>query len=325
MDILQNGVQILKRHSISNISDAIRSHIHRDSSTGLGRNRKLFKNGGELDRKHADLESVLTDVIHLFQGKKLQEKEMTLLQERVRNLITTDVKPMLYDFYKDKLMKKGMFIIREKIKHETGSALLTKLGEQWDYFYREVLPTLQALMYPVQTEHNSIRQVALLAFRNTVLLKLPVTEALQNLGDHDTAALPAIQQMLLVLQSVHEVSCTNNYLILEKMVAMVTCPYLGILGLYTGGTEPEIASNFKVPNRQTKFVLCQDDFSGSEEDIDVMDHQIKSDYCDNLAQLPPCTQLYHHKRNSGFVNQLMTAIKEHDRGVHKRRYSIATT
>lgn len=311
-------------HSISNISDIIRNHIHRDSLPGLGRYRFPFRNG-ESSHKNGDLESVSAVVIHLFQGKKLQENELASLQERVRNLITTDARHLLYDYYKDQLMKKGMVILREKIKHETGSTLLIQLGEQWAYFYREILPTLQAIMYPIHAKPHSIRQVTLLEFRNTVLLKLPVTEALESLRDHDIVS-PSIQQMLLVLHSVHEVSCTTNYIKLEKMVARVTSPYLGLLGLYTGGTEPEIASNFKVPNRMTQSKLCKKDNSGSDEDMTLMDLTMKQDHFDILTQSSATrNQKIHQRGNSALINHpLLTAVQEHDR-TQKRRYSIATT
>jgi len=32
----------------------------------------------------------------------------------------------------------------------SGELLLTKLGDQWDYFYTEILPVLQSLLHPVK-------------------------------------------------------------------------------------------------------------------------------------------------------------------------------
>ena len=76
------------------------------------------------------------------------------------------------------------------------------------------------------------------------VIVLYYTEALHNLSDNEPVC-PAIQQMLLVLQGVHESPCTDRYIQLERMVARVTSPYLGMLGLYNGGSQPDIRSNYK--------------------------------------------------------------------------------
>ena len=54
-----------------------------------------------------------------------------------------------------------------------------------------------------------------------------------------------IQQMLLVLHGVHENPYTHNYIELEKLVARMVTPHFGILGLYEGGSEPVLMSNYK--------------------------------------------------------------------------------
>ncbi|XP_045197880.2 proline-rich protein 5-like isoform X2 [Mercenaria mercenaria] len=304
MDFLQSGVRTLKRHSISNISDAIRNHKHRDSFSGLVRH--LFSpRSTDLPLKNAGFASVSEAVVHLFQKKRLQENELTTLQEAVRNLTTTEAAPLIYDYYKDKLVKKGMFILREKIKHETGKSLLTKLGEEWNYFYREILPMLQALLYPVKAKTFTIREVTLLEFRNAVLLKLPIKEALQEFIQSEPVP-PAIQQMLLVLHGVHEYPYTDNSIELEKLVARVTSPHLGIMGLYAGGSEPEIRK-------------ISDDTTESDDEIMPVDQRLKT------AGLSPQAHHVHHKRNSGFLHHpLLAAVKEQDRS-QIRRYSIATS
>ena len=53
--------------------------------------------------------------------------------------------------------------------------------------------------------------------------------------------------VFLLFQGVHETPCSDAYLQLEKLVARVVSPYLGILGVYNGNKEPEIRSNFKLP------------------------------------------------------------------------------
>lgn len=323
MDFLQNGVRTLKRHSISNISDVIRNHMHRGSISSLGRGIPPYA-GADFPMKNADFASVSAAVVHLFQKKKLQENELTTLQDAVRNLVSTDAGPLIYDYYKDKLMKKGMVILREKIKSETGQALLSSLGEQWDYFYREILPMLQAILHPVKTNNHTIRQVTLLEFRNTVLLKLPVKEALKEVQ----VIPPAIHQMLLVLTNIHESPCTENSIQLEKMVARVISPHLGVLGLYVGGSEPEIRSSFKFPKQEpSKYpvpliqVTVTDDLADSDDDMLAFEHRTKRHHISPLVQ----SQRNMHKRSSGILpHPLLAAVKEHDRG-QIRRYSIATS
>ena len=56
-----------------------------------------------------------------------------------------------------------------------------------------------------------------------------------------------IVHVFILFQGVHETPCSDAYLQLEKLVARVVSPYLGILGVYNGNTEPEIRSNFKLP------------------------------------------------------------------------------
>jgi hypothetical protein len=51
--------------------------------------------------------------------------------------------------------------------------------------------------------------------------------------------------MLLVLHGVHENPYTLNYLALEKLVARVTTPHLGVMGLYNGGSEPILKTNYR--------------------------------------------------------------------------------
>ncbi|XP_045197874.2 proline-rich protein 5-like isoform X2 [Mercenaria mercenaria] len=319
MDYLQSGVRTLKRHSISNISDAIRNHIHRDSFAGLGRHLFSSSRANDFPLTNADFKSVSAAVVHLFQKKKLQENELSTLQESIRNLMTTEAAPLIYDYYKDKLIRKGMVILRENIKHETGMSLLTKLGEEWNYFYGEILPVLQALLYPVKTKTLTVREVALLEFRNTVLLKLPVKDALQEFSQSDPKS-PATQQMLLVLHGVHEYPYTDNSIELEKLVARIISPHLGIMGLYCGGSEPEIKSNFKpTPRLPIPVIQISDDTTESDDEITQVDPRLKR------AGLSPQALRLQHKRSSGLLyHPLLAAVREQDRG-QMRRYSIATS
>ncbi|NXT95443.1 PRR5L protein, partial [Anhinga rufa] len=107
-----------------------------------------------------------------------------------------------------------------------GEDRIDVLSEIWDHYFTETLPTLQAIFYPVQGQELTIRQIALLGFRDLVLLKVKLEEILPLVQ----TKLPAsIIQMLLILQSVHEpTGPSEGYLQLEELVKQVVSPYLGL-------------------------------------------------------------------------------------------------
>ncbi|XP_041352583.1 proline-rich protein 5-like isoform X2 [Gigantopelta aegis] len=207
--------------------------------------------------KHEQLESIQVAVVQLFQKKKLKENELGSLQETVRYLSETEMGSLIYDYYKDQLLKKGMVILRENIKNERGADLLQMLGETWNYFFKEILPVLQSMLYPLPTHDVSIRDVTLLGFRNIVLLKVSIEDAIEH-NRNETP--PPIKQMLLVLQGVPDLFPGENYFKLEKMIARVVVPYLGLRGLYLGHPEPSI----KAKSRMTPKVIITAD--STEED-----------------------------------------------------------
>ena len=136
-----------------------------------------------------------------------------------------------------------MIILREKIKNEQGLDLLRMLGETWNYFFQEILPTLQAMLHPLTSllanEGESVRSLSLLAFRNIVVLRVPTKEALDAV---EKKLYPSsVQQMLLILQNVQDnVFLSENHFLLEKLLARVINPYLGQRGLYEGDPTPVI-------------------------------------------------------------------------------------
>ena len=140
-----------------------------------------------------------------------------------------------------------MIILREKIKNEEGIELLRMLGETWNYFFKEILPTLQSMLYPLTSllsKGESVRSLALLAFRNIVVLKVNIREALDNVEKRNFP--PSIQQMLLILQNIQDnVFLSENQFLLEKLVARVVSPYLGQRGLYEGSPTPVIKVKLK--------------------------------------------------------------------------------
>ena len=128
-----------------------------------------------------------------------------------------------------------MIVLREAIKEKKGPDLLERLADVWKQFYTNILPTLLAIFYPIQEQGIYIRSVTLVGFRDIVLLKTKIEDAIEP----GQKVASEIKQMLLVLASVHD--CTppsDNYIRLEHLVARVVRPYLGVNGLYTESKNP---------------------------------------------------------------------------------------
>ncbi|KAM3588255.1 uncharacterized protein V6R79_024676 [Siganus canaliculatus] len=124
-----------------------------------------------------------------------------------------------------------MVILRDKIRFYEGQKLLDSLADTWDFFFCDVLSMLQAIFYPVQGKEPSVRQLALLHFRNIITLNLKLDEALSR---PRARVPPSIIQMLLILQGVHESKgVTDDYLRLESLIQKVVSPYLGTHGLFS--------------------------------------------------------------------------------------------
>nr|XP_033807343.1 proline-rich protein 5 isoform X4 [Geotrypetes seraphini] len=124
-----------------------------------------------------------------------------------------------------------MVILRDKIRFYEGQKLLDTLAETWDFFFSDVLPMLQAIFYPVQGKEPSVRQLALLHFRNIIALNIKLEETISR---PRAKVPPSIIQMLLILQGVHESKgVSSEYLKLELLIQKVVSPYLGTYGLYS--------------------------------------------------------------------------------------------
>uniref|UniRef100_A0A8C7VYM7 Proline rich 5a (renal) n=1 Tax=Oncorhynchus mykiss TaxID=8022 RepID=A0A8C7VYM7_ONCMY len=132
----------------------------------------------------------------------------------------------------NQLLTKGMVILRDKIRFYEGQKSLDSLAETWDFFFCDVLNTLQAIFHPVQGKEPNVRQLALLHFRNTIVLSVKLEDALSR---PRARIPPSVTQMLLILQGVHESrGVSEDYLRLESLVQRVVSPYLGTHGLYSG-------------------------------------------------------------------------------------------
>ncbi|XP_017667450.1 PREDICTED: proline-rich protein 5-like isoform X1 [Lepidothrix coronata] len=170
--------------------------------------------------------SVQRAVINVFKGGGLQNNELYTLNENIRRLLKSELGSFITDYFQNQLLAKGLLFMEEKVKLCEGEDRIDVLSEIWDHYFTETLPTLQAIFYPVQGQELTIRQIALLGFRDLVLLKVKLEEILPLVQ----TKLPAsIVQMLLILQSVHEpTGPSEGYLQLEELVKQVVSPYLGL-------------------------------------------------------------------------------------------------
>ncbi|XP_075409627.1 proline-rich protein 5 isoform X1 [Tenrec ecaudatus] len=204
------------------------------SLSDLGKREGAADERGTQQRRacaNATWNSIHNGVVAVFQRKGLPDHELFSLNEGVRQLLKTELGSFFTEYLQNQLLTKGMVILRDKIHFYEGQKLLDSLAETWDFFFSDVLPALQAIFYPVQGKELSVRQLALLHFRNTITLGVKLEDALAR--SHARVP-PAIVQMLLVLQGVHEArGVTEDYLRLETLIQKVVSPYLGTYGLYS--------------------------------------------------------------------------------------------
>ncbi|KAM9352538.1 proline-rich protein 5-like [Symphorus nematophorus] len=167
--------------------------------------------------------SVQSAVIKVFQGGALQTNELYTLNESIRWLLKTEMGSFITDYFQNQLLTRGLSEVLDQVLLHSGEDQLVVLADLWDRFFTEILPTLQAIFYPVQGQELTVRQMALLAFRDLVLLKLHLEETLGTAA----SVPPPLTQMLLVLQGIHESSGPSlEYYQLERLVEIVVSPYL---------------------------------------------------------------------------------------------------
>ncbi|XP_061107502.1 proline-rich protein 5a isoform X1 [Conger conger] len=180
---------------------------------------------------NATWNSIHNAVIAVFQRKGLADGELYVLNDGVRQLLKTELGSFFTEYLQNQLLTKGMVILRDKIRFYEGQKLLDSLAETWDFFFCDVLTMLQAIFYPVQGKEPSVRQLALLHFRNIITLNIKLEDALSR---PRARVPPSIIQMLLILQGVHESKgVSDDYLKLESLIQKVVCPYLGTHGLFS--------------------------------------------------------------------------------------------
>ncbi|XP_048371771.1 proline-rich protein 5 isoform X2 [Sphaerodactylus townsendi] len=203
------------------------------SDLGKREQAALDERGNQQRRacSNATWNSIHNGVIAVFQRKGLGEHELFTLNDGVRQLLKTELGSFFTEYLQNQLLTKGMVILRDKIRFYEGQKLLDTLAETWDFFFCDVLPMLQAIFYPVQGKEPSVRQLALLHFRNIIALNIKLEDALSR---SRARVPPSIIQMLLILQGVHESKgVTEDYLKLESLIQKVVSPYLGTYGLYS--------------------------------------------------------------------------------------------
>lgn len=180
-----------------------------------------------------DWKSLQHSVTGLFHDKKLKKGELDVLNEKVRNVLESDIGRFICEYYQDSILKKGMIILKERVKEKTGNVLIERLATVWKEFYTAILPTLLAIFYPIQEQGLSIRKTTLVGFRDIVLLKTSIDETLRVTAKEKIPS--EIAQMLLVLAGIHDSNPpSQNYLKLEPLVARLVTPYIGFNGLYRG-------------------------------------------------------------------------------------------
>ncbi|MED6265114.1 Proline-rich protein 5 [Characodon lateralis] len=211
------------------------------SLSELGKSEKSSPDDrGEKQKRagaNATWNSIHNAVIAVFQKKGLADNELYTLNEGVRHLLKTELGSFFSEYLQNQLLTKGMVILRDKIRYYEGQKLLDSLAETWDFFFCDVLSMLQAIFHPVQGKEPSVRQLALLHFRNTIVLSVKLEDALSR---PRARVPPSVTQMLLILQGVHEPRGVNeDYLRLESLVQKVVSPYLGTHGLYSGQEDDD--------------------------------------------------------------------------------------
>lgn len=188
----------MARSPVSNLGEFLRKDgsvtmvgVQRPRSPKITDKKFTFAGG-----KNEDWNTVSNAVTALFQRKKLAKSELSSLTEKVKSVKQEVGGSTICEWFKESLVK-GMIILREDVKDKNGEVLLDKLADSWTYFFCTILPLLQAIFLDIQSrEAQSTRSIALLNFRDVVVLKTKLEEAFVM----DLTVPPKVAQMLLILQ-----------------------------------------------------------------------------------------------------------------------------
>ncbi|KTG47522.1 hypothetical protein cypCar_00044436 [Cyprinus carpio] len=201
-------------HRLKLMSSPSLSDLGRSERSALDdRNNQQHRAGA-----NATWNSIHNAVIAVFQHKDLGENELYVLNEGVSGCELS----LIVIVSQNQLLTKGMVILRDKI-----------------HFYEDSV----CVCVCVQGKEPSVRQLALLHFRNIITLNIKLDDALTR---PRARVPPSIIQMLLILQGVHESKgVSGDYLKLESLVQKVVSPYLGTRGLISG--DGSVAQSSEVP------------------------------------------------------------------------------
>ncbi|XP_030846875.1 proline-rich protein 5-like isoform X3 [Strongylocentrotus purpuratus] len=204
-----------------------------------------------LGLRNEEWNRVQSKVLSVFNKRRLQPGELYELNKLVKVAIKSEIGSFISEYYKKNLLQRGMKSLYDSLDNDGGQGLLSSLAELWNYFFTEILPTLRAIFYPVQTKGHTMYQLSLLGFRDHVVLQLPLKKALSSCNESEIP--PEITQMLLNLHAVHDggtyaTTPSEEYVQLEAILAKVVCPFLGSKGLYLRMGEDDPAVPARDPN-----------------------------------------------------------------------------
>lgn len=228
-----------------------------------------------------DWKSVQKAVQAIFIGRFNFETngEFYRLHQNVKNILESKTGTFLSDCYKEWLIKEMSFTAG-RLRGLKDSRLLQQLEDIWINFYKNTLPTLEAVMHSVKPKGRvSIRSITLAAFRDAIALSADLEGAVRFNSDIS----PEIKHMILILQNVNDSYPPNkNKLRMENIAAQVFSIYLGYYGLYENGdlivtsNEPMLASkrrpsvDISAPRRISR------PFSVQPQTLDTLDELFKS-------------------------------------------------
>ncbi|XP_048463794.1 proline-rich protein 5 [Rhincodon typus] len=188
------------------------------SDLGKSEQATLDERGTQQRRagSNATWNSIQNAVIAVFQRKGLPDNELYSLNEGVRQLLKTE----LGSFFTEYLQWFPCF----------------------STVYGHHLARLPLEAFDEPGKEPTVRQIALLHFRNIITLNVKLEDALSR---PRARVPPSLIQMLLILQGVHESKgVTGDYLRLEMLIQKVVSPYLGTYGLHAGNEQATHSASF---------------------------------------------------------------------------------
>ena len=176
-------------------------------------------------------------------------------------LAKSELGPFISEYYRDHILTPCMNKLAQPLLVERDNALISKMVEVWVQFYTSILPTLLAIFVAVQVRGGwgcgcgmllqhyqpASSEQAVHSFTDTRQFQglCSAQDKASRLGDmltcmshtctcilhvaavqrHVDPLPPQIQQMLLVLQSVHHSPPGDNFFVLQDLVCVVVESY----------------------------------------------------------------------------------------------------